>query len=107
MPSARLAMRGRALALVERIEGDDFFGQDFGGRRRRRLGMAGEEIFEFGVEAVLRLARLQIEKAENERTGKAEQRGGEGYAHAGDRRGEAGLQIVEHRRSRRSRSASH
>src|SRR5260221_2164397 len=34
----------------------------------------GEPVFEVGIEAVLRLARLQIEKAEDQRTGKSEQR---------------------------------
>src|SRR5262249_61930616 len=35
----------------------------------------GEPVFEIGVEAVLRLARLQIEKAEDQRTGESAQRG--------------------------------
>src|ERR1700722_324500 len=65
--------RGGALALVQRIEGGGFFGQHFGAWRVRRLGVARQEVFKFGVEAILRLARLQIEEAENERTGKAEQ----------------------------------
>ena len=91
--------RRRALALVLRI-----------GRRRPcaraprrrgaglRLDMAGEKILQLGVEAVLRLPRLQIEEAEDQRAGEAEQRGGERNAHAGDRRRQAALEIVEHRR---------
>ena len=56
-----------------------------------------EPVFELGVEAVLRLARLQIEEAEHQRAGEAEQRGRERDAHAGERRGEAFAQRVEHR----------
>ena len=58
--------------------------------------MGGEEILELGVEAILRLPRLQIEEAEDQRAGEAEQRGGERHAHAGDRRRQAALEIVEH-----------
>src|SRR6201994_574324 len=42
----------------------------------------GEPVFEVGVETVLRLARLQIEKAEDQRSREAEQRGRERNAHA-------------------------
>ena len=34
----------------------------------------GEPVFEVGIEAVLRLARLQVEEAQDQRAGKAEQR---------------------------------
>ena len=48
-----------------------------------------QPVFELGVEAVLRLARLQVEEAEHQRAGEAEQRGRERDAHAAERRGEA------------------
>src|SRR5882672_9937855 len=35
----------------------------------------GEPVFEIGIEAVLGLARLQVEKAQDQRSGEAEQRG--------------------------------
>ena len=38
------------------------------------LHRGGEPVFQIGIEAVLRLAGLQIEKAENQRAGKPEQR---------------------------------
>src|SRR6476620_5773220 len=57
----------------------------------------GQPILELRVEAVLRLARLQIEETEHERTGKAEQRGGKRNTHAREGRGEAVAQRVEHR----------
>ena len=56
----------------------------------------GEPVFQFGVEAVLRLARLQVEEAEHQRAGETEQRGRERNAHAAERRGEALAQRVEH-----------
>ena len=62
----------------------------------RSLHGGREPVFQFGVEAVLRLARLQIEEAEHQRAGKAEQRGRERNAHAAERRGEAFAQRVEH-----------
>ena len=97
MPSARVAIAAalrwcsierldRGLRLDRRLDG------------RGRLRVARQELLEFGIEAVLRLSRLQIEKAEDERAREAEQRGGERYAHAGDRHREAGLQVVEHPR---------
>src|SRR6202034_1504379 len=72
---------------------------------RRRLDVAGEKLLELGIEPILRLARLEIEKAKDQRTREAEQRGGERDAHAGDWRGQALLQIVEH--SRRVDSGLH
>ncbi len=57
----------------------------------------GEPVFEVGIEAVLRLARLQVEEAEDQRSGEAEQRGRERNAHAAERRGQAFLQRVEQR----------
>ena len=65
---------------------------------RRRLDVAGEKLLELGIESILRLARLEVEEAEDQRAGEAEQRRGERHAHAGDRRGEAGLEVVEHGR---------
>ena len=55
----------------------------------------GEPVLEFGVEPALGLAGLEVEEAEDERAGEAEQRGREGQAHALQRRGEAVLQLVE------------
>ena len=73
-----------------------------GGRRRHVLAAeiahrGGEPILELGVEPVLRLARLQIEEAEDQRTGEAEQRGRERNPHAAERRREALLEGLEHR----------
>ena len=66
--------------------------------QRRCLHVAGEELLELGIEAILRLPRLKVEKAEDEGACEAEQRGRERDAHAGDRRGEAGLERIEHAR---------
>src|SRR6266702_4855382 len=55
----------------------------------------GEPVFEVGVETVLRLARLQVEEAEDQRAGKAEQRARERDAHAAERGGQSLLQRVE------------
>ena len=63
----------------------------------RSRTVVDEPVLEVGVEAVLRLARLQVEEAEHQRAGEAEQRGRERDAHAAQRRGEAFLQRVEHR----------
>src|SRR5262249_52427455 len=57
----------------------------------------GQPVLEIGVEAVLRLARLQVEKTKHQRTRKAEQRGRERNAHAAERRGEPVLEPVEQR----------
>src|SRR5215813_3865084 len=71
------------------------------GHSRRFSGLivdgGGQPILEFRVEAVLRLARLQIEETEHERAGEAEQRGGKGNTHAREGCGEAVAQRVEHR----------
>ncbi len=56
----------------------------------------GEPVLEVGVEAVLRLTGLQVEKAEDERAGEPEQRGREGYAHAAEGGREAFLEGFEH-----------
>ena len=45
-----------------------------------------QPVFQLGVETVLRAAGLQVEKADDQRAGKAEQRRREGRAHAGQRR---------------------
>ena len=66
-------------------------------RRADVLHRGGEPVFEIGVEAVLRLAGLQIEKAEDQRAGEPEQRRRERNAHAAERRGQAFLERVEHR----------
>src|SRR5208337_1750133 len=79
-----------------RLDRDDRLRLGFDGRGGP--DMACEKLLEFGIEAVLRLPRLKVEKAKDERARKAEQRGGERHAHAGDRGREADLEIVEHRR---------
>src|SRR5262249_56797166 len=69
----------------------------------------GEPILEFNIEAVLRLAGLQVEKAEHERARKSKQRGRERNADAAEWGGEpfferleygtriaAGLEAVDH-----------
>ena len=55
-----------------------------------------QPILKVGVEAVLCLARLEVEKPENERAGKAEQRGREGRAHAAELALEPAHQPLEH-----------
>ncbi len=107
MPSARLAMAvaTRGLEPPFSCMRAQPFGQhaDLVGRLRPRrhrrdddvggqVGDRGEPVFELGVEARLRAAGLQVEEAEHERAGEAEERGREGRAHAGKRRGETGLQ---------------
>ncbi len=52
--------------------------------------------FQLVIEPVLCPARLQIQKAEDERAGKAEERGREGRRHAGKRRRQALLQRAQH-----------
>ena len=63
---------------------------------RRQFGDARQPFLQLVVEAVVCMARLQIEKAEDERSGKAEEGGGEGGAHALQRCGEPVLQLLEH-----------
>ena len=86
MPSARLAMAAAAARAHRRDRPDcdicSMRGAQVGQRGKRGAvsldqrigGIGGQRIFEFGVEAVLRLAGLQIEEAEDERAGEAEQR---------------------------------
>ena len=62
---------------------------------RGDVGDGGQPVLEIDVEAVLRLRRLEIEEAEDQRSGEAEQRGREGQAHALERRLQALLQLVE------------
>src|ERR671929_6265 len=61
----------------------------------QRLRQAREPVFELGVEAVLRLAGLEVEKTEDERAREAEERGREGNAHAAQGRRQARLQVLE------------
>ena len=87
---------GRAQAL----DGAAYFAEPGGGDSR--LGglvvhRGGEPIFELGIETVLCLARLQIEKSEHQRSGKAEQGRRKRDAHAAERRRETLAQGVEHR----------
>ena len=59
------------------------------------VGDGREPVLEVVVEHVLRLPGLEVEEAEDERAGKAEERGRERRAHAAQRRGEAGLEVLE------------
>src|SRR6185312_359231 len=77
---------------------------DVGGHRllalRDRAGgaeprLARQPFLELVVEAVLRLSCLDVEKAQDERAGEAEQRRAEGRAHGAERRRQAALEIVE------------
>ena len=90
--------RRRALALILRIDGDGLACRFLHDGRRLGLDMAGQKILKLSVETILRLPRLQIQKTENQRTGEAEQRGGEPQAHSRDGSREAVLEVVEHRR---------
>jgi hypothetical protein len=72
-------------------------------RRRGDIGDRRQPVLEVVVEAVLRLARLQVEKAEHQRTGQAEQRGRKRRPHAGQRGREAGLELFEYGRRFRRR----
>ena len=56
-----------------------------------------EPVFQIGVKSVLRLAGLQIEEAEDQRSGEAEQRRRERNAHAAERCRQSFLQRIEHR----------
>ena len=58
---------------------------------RVEVGDRRQPVLEVVVEHVLRLAGLEVEEAEDQRAGEAEQRGREGGAHAAERLGEAGL----------------
>ena len=66
------------------------------GLGRLVVDRGGQPVFQFGVEAVLRLARLQIEEAEDQRSGETEQRGRKRNAHAAERSGKALAQGFEH-----------
>ncbi len=61
------------------------------------LGHGSHPVFEIGIEGVLRLAGLEVEKAQDQRAGKAEQGGREGGAHAAQRRGETFLEVGKER----------
>ena len=89
--------RRGALALILRIDGPTLTGRLVDDRHGLGLDVAGQEVLEFGVEAVLRLPRLQIQKTEDQRAGETEQRGCERDAHAGDWLRKATLEVVEHR----------
>ena len=95
MPSARLAMacgrgalagRPRLTAVVQLVRWRCDQRRATRGRRRRRASSVppgsrsvtvDEPVLELVVEAVLRLAGLQVEEAEDQRAGEAEQRGRE------------------------------
>ena len=100
MPSASVAIALESTLILNRglrALGDGWRVRNRLGNRSR-LDVAGEKLLEFGIESVLRLTGLEIEKAENQGTRQAEQGGGERDAHAGDRRGQSLLKIVEHGR---------
>ncbi len=59
-------------------------------------GETGEPLLHLVVEAVLRLARLQVEEAQHQRARQTEQRRAERGAHARHRRRQPGLELVEH-----------
>ena len=60
-------------------------------------GEACEPFLQLVEEAVLRLSRCQIEKAKHQRAGQAEHGGGECRAHAAQRFGKAGFELLEQR----------
>src|SRR5690606_24418322 len=62
----------------------------------RQLGDARKPFLELVVEAVMRVARLQIEKAEDERSAKSHERCRKGGAHAAQGSGKTCLQLLEH-----------
>src|ERR1700733_3861638 len=90
--------RRRALALILRIDGDGLACGFLHDGRRVGLHMAGQKILKLSVEKIRPLPRLQIQKTENQRTGEAEQRGGEPQAHSRDGSREPVLEVIEHRR---------
>jgi hypothetical protein len=59
------------------------------------MPIAPPPLLELVVEAVLRLAGLEIEETQDQRSGKTKERGGKGRAHACERPGKAHLQVVE------------
>ncbi|MFB3101990.1 MAG: hypothetical protein ACE1ZV_01875 [Alphaproteobacteria bacterium] len=61
----------------------------------RHPRLAAQPLFQFIVEPVLRGARLQVEKAQDQRPGKAEQRRTKRRTHAGQGRVEAGFQGIK------------
>ena len=63
---------------------------------RRQLGDAGQPFLELVVEPAVGVAGLQLQEAQHERAGEAEQRRRERRSHALQRRGQAGLQVGEH-----------
>ena len=68
------------------------FGADAGGQ----LGHVRQPVLELVVEAVLRVAGLQVEEADHQRTGEAEERGREARRHAAERRVQLRFQRLEH-----------
>ena len=76
------------------------------GKRRRSLasgraaviepGEGGKPVLELVEEAAHGLAELKVQKAEDQRAGKPEQRRGEGCRHAGKRRVEPAFQLCHH-----------
>ena len=64
----------------------------------REAGQAGQPLFQILQEAVVRLARLQFQEAHHQRAGEAEERGGEGRAHALQRLLQIALERLEQHR---------
>ena len=97
-PLSVIASRSRSIATLKSP------GERAWQRARRRLAAdaeiahgGGEPVLQLGVEAVLRLAGLQVEEAQHQRAGQPEQRRRERDAHAAERRGEALLERIEDR----------
>jgi hypothetical protein len=117
MPSARLAMAAAtrwleppspgACAAARTARASRRAGGGARHRRRRDVGAdigdRRQPVFQLGVEAVLRPAGLEVEEAEDQRAGKAEQRGRERRAHAAQRRRQAGPSACRARGRRRCR----
>ena len=68
MPSASVAIAFGVALILDR--GLRALGDDWRVRNRldnrRRLDVAGEKLLELGIEPILRLARLEIEKAKDQ-----------------------------------------
>ena len=99
-----LAARQRSLEILQAVGGLLQQSADVGRNRlvavhRERAagkpGVGGKPVLQLVVKAVLRLAGLQVEKAEDERAGKTEERRAEGRTHPFERRFETAFEVVE------------
>ena len=82
-----LADHGQHVGRGQRLLGLDAGDADLGDR--------AHPVLELAVEAVLSVAGEELEEAHNQRAGEADQRGGEGSAHAAELAFEAAHQVVE------------